>query len=98
MCNDVHARTLFTRSQTPPSRVRNVLSATVLLTGTTLFLVYYFDSRSAIHRYLFTPLLRTALDAETSHKTAVKILRTGWGPKDTGVDDERLAVEVNPIC
>jgi dihydroorotate dehydrogenase len=85
-------RTLFTGSA--PYTVRNILSATALVTGATLLVVYYFDSRSAIHRYVFAPLLRTSLDAETSHKTAVKILRTGWAPKDTGVDDECLAVEV----
>ena len=88
-------RTLFTGSA--PNTVRNILSCTALVTGTTLFLVYYFDSRSAIHRYVVAPLLRTSLDAETSHKAAVKILRTGWAPKDTGVDDECLAVEVRRL-
>ncbi|KAF8578208.1 hypothetical protein K439DRAFT_1621495 [Ramaria rubella] len=96
----VGTRTIFTRA---PSTARNVLSTTALVAGTALFLVYYFDSRSAIHRYVFAPLLRTTLDAETAHKAAVKVLRTGWGPRDTGEDDERLAIELwgehlsNPI-
>lgn len=74
--------------------MRNVLSTTAVAAGATLFLVYYFDCRSALHRYVLTPVLRTTLDAETSHKAAVKILRSGWGPMDKGVDDECLAVEV----
>lgn len=69
-------------------------SATVVIAGTTLFLVYYLDSRSAIHRYFFTPLLRHLVDAETSHKIAIKVLRSGLGPKDLGLDDGRLAIEV----
>ncbi|KAF8512887.1 hypothetical protein JB92DRAFT_2925947 [Gautieria morchelliformis] len=87
----VRTRPLFTRA---PNTVRNILSATALVTGTGLFLVYYFDSRSSIHRYVLTPILRTSLDAETSHQAALKILRSGWAPKDKGVDDESLAVEL----
>ncbi|KAI0929571.1 hypothetical protein AcV7_005064 [Taiwanofungus camphoratus] len=68
------------------------LPAAVISTG--LLAVYYFDSRSAIHRYFFTPLLRYALDAESSHKLAVKVIRSGLGPRDTQTDDERLKVEL----
>ena len=89
--HSVRTRTLFTRG---PNTARNVLSATALVTGTALCLVYYFDSRSALHRYVLTPILRKTLDAETSHRAAVRILGSGWGPKDKGVDDECLAVEV----
>ena len=74
-----------------------MLSATAMVAGTTLFLVYFFDSRSAVHRFVIGPLLRTVLDAETSHKAAVKFLRSGWAPRDTGVDDECLAVEVGSL-
>lgn len=56
--------------------------------------VYYLDARSALHRYVLTPLMRSALDAETSHKMAVKVLRSGLGPKDPVVDDPRLSFEV----
>lgn len=49
------------------------------------------------------PIMRNVLDAEVSHKAALKVLRSGWGPKDTGIDDESLAIELwghqlsNPI-
>jgi dihydroorotate dehydrogenase len=64
----------------------------VLSTG--LIAVYYFDARSAIHRYLITPALRYAFDAETGHKIAVKVLGSGLGPKDPVPDDEKLQSEV----
>ena len=62
--------------------------------STGLFAVYYFDARSAIHRYLLTPVLRYTLDAETGHKVAVKVLRSGLGPRDPVPDDEKLKSEV----
>lgn len=83
----------FSSSKSSP--VLRFGSAAALVAGGTLFLVYYFDSRSAIHRYFFTPILRNVVDAETSHKLAIKILRSGWAPQDRGVDDERLALEVS---
>jgi dihydroorotate dehydrogenase len=52
--------------------------------------VYYLDARSAIHQYLLTPLLRRAVDAETGHRFAVKVLQSGLGPCDPLSDDERL--------
>ncbi len=83
-------------SSTPltSSPLRTGLYATIFAISTGLFAVYYLDSRSAIHRYLFTPLLRNALDAETGHKFAVRVLRSGLGPRDTQTDDETLKVEV----
>ncbi|KAF8517147.1 hypothetical protein BU17DRAFT_67072 [Hysterangium stoloniferum] len=103
--NITRSRCLFTRTTQSSSShtARNILSGTLLVAGTTLFLVYYFDSRSAVHRYVFMPILRNVLDAEVSHKAALKVLRSGWGPKDTRVDDESLATELwgrqlsNPI-
>ncbi|OCB83992.1 hypothetical protein A7U60_g8663 [Sanghuangporus baumii] len=82
---------------------RRVVATTAVLVSGTLFAFYFFDARSAIHRYVFTPVLRYTLDPETSHKVAVKVLRSGLGPKDKGVDDERLRAELwgetlsNPI-
>ncbi len=38
--------------------------------------------------------MRHTLDPETAHKFAVKVLRTGWGPRDKGTDDARLETEV----
>lgn len=56
--------------------------------------VYYLDARSALHRYVLTPVIRSTLDAETSHKLAVKVLRSGFGPTDPVLDDPRLSFEV----
>ncbi|TFY53669.1 hypothetical protein EVJ58_g9322 [Rhodofomes roseus] len=36
------------------------------------------------------PVLRTLLDAETSHKLALRVLGSGLAPRDTQKDDERL--------
>ncbi|KAI5117302.1 hypothetical protein M0805_008566 [Coniferiporia weirii] len=88
------ARPLSSSSAKPANILwRTTVTTTVLVSGT-LFAIYYFDSRSAIHRYFITPLLRHALDPETSHKVAVKVLRSGLAPKDMGVDDERLSTEL----
>ncbi|KAJ7588134.1 dihydroorotate dehydrogenase [Mycena floridula] len=88
-------RTLFTRaSPPPPNPIRTGLYATGLIISTGLFAVYYSDSRSAIHRYFVTPLLRNAFDAETGHKIAVKAIRSGLAPKDRVSDDERLQFEL----
>ncbi|OBZ65222.1 hypothetical protein A0H81_14695 [Grifola frondosa] len=61
--------------------------ASLFLASTGLFAVYYFDSRSAIHRYILTPVLRHTLDPETSHKLAVKVLASGLSPRDPLSDD-----------
>lgn len=74
---------------------RTGLYATVFVVSTGLFAAYYLDSRSAIHRYVLNPVLRYTLDAEASHKLAVKVLRSGLGPRDTQVDDEVLAINVS---
>ncbi|TFK52097.1 hypothetical protein OE88DRAFT_1658893 [Heliocybe sulcata] len=79
-------------SQSNP--VRTGLYATVFAISTGLFAVYYFDSRSALHRYVITPILRYAVDAETGHKVAVQVLRSGLGPKDVVQDDPRLKAEL----
>ncbi|THU97757.1 hypothetical protein K435DRAFT_838443 [Dendrothele bispora CBS 962.96] len=97
-----HHRTLFTKAATP-SPLRTGVYATALLLSTGLFAVYYFDARSAIHRYVLTPVLRYAFDAETGHQIAVKVLRSGLGPRDPQQDDQRLKFELwgktvsNPI-
>ncbi|EKM50326.1 uncharacterized protein PHACADRAFT_264935 [Phanerochaete carnosa HHB-10118-sp] len=88
------ARSASTSTVRPANPVRTSLYATVLLVSTGLFAVYYFDSRSAIHRYVSTPLLRQLFDAETGHKIAVKVLRSGLAPKDTQQDDEALKFEL----
>ncbi|KAF9268800.1 hypothetical protein L218DRAFT_1048638 [Marasmius fiardii PR-910] len=97
-------RTFSSRASPSPSTpLRTGVYATALILSTSLFAVYYFDSRSALHRYVLTPILRHAFDAETGHKLAVKVLRSGLGPKDAVPDDEKLEVEIwgrklsNPI-
>ncbi len=87
-------RTLFTKAAPPPTPIRTGIYATVFTLSAGLFAVYYFDARSALHRYFLTPVLRYAVDAETGHQLAVKVLRSGLGPKDPLADDERLQTEV----
>ncbi|KAF9525159.1 Dihydroorotate dehydrogenase-domain-containing protein [Crepidotus variabilis] len=71
--------------------LRTGIAATVLVVSTGLFTIYYLDSRSALHRYVVTPILRNALDAETSHKLALKVLGSGLGARDKGkIWDEEL--------
>ena len=94
-------RTLFSSTKTAPPRspILTGFYRTFFVLGTGLFAVYYFDARSAVHRYFLTPALRYTLDAETGHKVAVKVLRSGLGPKDPVTDDEKLTFEVsNIIC
>lgn len=57
--------------------------------------MYYFDCRSALHRYVLTPVLRNVVDPEAGHKFAVKTLRSGLAPRDPVDDDERLQCEVS---
>ncbi|KAJ8521221.1 hypothetical protein ONZ45_g2018 [Pleurotus djamor] len=92
-----------TSSHTSSNPLRTGLYATAFVVSTGLFAVYYLDSRSAIHRYFFAPILRQLFDAETGHKLAVKVLRSGLAPRDLVVDDASLKSEVwgrdisNPI-
>lgn len=81
-------------SAPPRAPLRTGLYAAALAASAGLFAVYYSDSRAAIHRYVLTPVLRHAVDAETSHRLAVRFLRLGLGPRDTRPDDEVLQTEV----
>ena len=76
---------------------RNGLYATVFVVSTGLFAAYYFDCRSAIHRYVLTPIVRYTLDPEAGHKLAVKVLRSGLSPRDTQKDDETLGLNVRVL-
>lgn len=87
-------RTLGTASAPARSPLRTGLYAAALTVSTGVFLVYYFDARSALHRYVVTPAIRNFLDAETGQKVAVKVLRSGLGPRDPVLDDEVLKAEV----
>ncbi|KAJ7623264.1 hypothetical protein FB45DRAFT_925110 [Roridomyces roridus] len=89
------ARNLFSRAPPPPrTPIRTAVYGTVFILSTGLFAVYYLDARSALHRYVIAPLLRHTLDAETGHKVAVKVLKSGLGPRDPVEDDARLTSEL----
>ncbi|KAJ7668368.1 Dihydroorotate dehydrogenase-domain-containing protein [Mycena rosella] len=88
------ARGLFTRAPSPRTPIRTGLYGTVFVLSAGLFTIYYLDARSAIHRYFFPPLLRYALDAETGHKFAVQVLKSGLGPRDPVEDDTRLKTQL----
>ncbi|PPR01689.1 hypothetical protein CVT24_001517 [Panaeolus cyanescens] len=97
-------RTLFSRAQAaPPSAVRATVYAATMALSATVFAVYYCDARSALHRYVVMPVARSLFDAETGHKLAVKLLKSGLGPRDPVSDTERLKCKLwdeelsNPI-
>lgn len=92
----IRSRNVSSAAQQPAMTLtaRRILIGSTLVATGTLFAVYYFDSRSAVHRYFLTPVLRHALDPEMSHKFAVKVLRSGWAPRDVCEDDERLRAHV----
>jgi len=89
------SRTLFRLANRPPRPgIPTGLYTTAFVLSTGLLAIYYLDARSAFHRYLLTPVLRNLFDAETGHKIAVKVLRSGLGPRDPVADDPCLKVEV----
>ena len=89
------SRSLSTSPQSSSSgSVRRTLYAATFAASAGLFAVYYLDARSALHEHIVNPILRNALDAETAHKLALKVLRSGFAPKDPLADDDRLAVHV----
>lgn len=97
-------RALFTRSQpTPLARTKQFIYLVFALTAGTLGVAYYADSRSAIHRWIAIPALKTFLDPESAQKLAIKMLETGLAPRDMVDDDAILETELfgrklsNPI-
>lgn len=86
----------FTSAYTPEptSTFRRAAYGTLFALTAAVGVLYYVDSRAAIHRYLITPLIRNALDPESAHKLAVSVLENGLGPRDMLPDDERLETEV----
>ncbi|KAI6113183.1 Dihydroorotate dehydrogenase-domain-containing protein [Pisolithus croceorrhizus] len=86
-------------SSVPPSgssrsTLRTTSYTVLFAVSAGLFAAYYLDARSAIHRYVLTPVLRYTFDAETGHKIAVKVLRSGLGPRDIVKDDDVLRSEI----
>ncbi|CUA69201.1 dihydroorotate oxidase [Rhizoctonia solani] len=72
------------------SGLGSVLKASALVLGTGLFVAYYYDSRSAIHRWVVPPLMRATLDPEDAHRMALRVLGTRFAPTDHGVNDDVL--------
>ena len=87
-------RRSFTTTSKSISTFRRTAYITLFTLTAGVGVVYYFDSRAAIHRYLIAPLIRNAFDPESSHKLAVSVLENGLGPRDMLPDDERLETEV----
>ncbi|KZV92843.1 hypothetical protein EXIGLDRAFT_717813 [Exidia glandulosa HHB12029] len=85
---------MATQASPAASTARTWLYGSLLVVSGGAFVAYYSDSRSAVHRYVLTPLLRTVLDAEAVHKLAVRALEAGVAPRDYGRDDEALACEI----
>ena len=88
-------RNASTSSVRPINPLRTAVYAGVFAVSTGLLAVYYFDSRSSIHRYVLTPLVRNLLDPEQGHKLAVMALRSGLAARDTQWDDKILECEVS---
>ena len=86
------ASTSTTTSTT--SHLRSFAYGTTVVIAGGAFVAYYSDSRSAIHQYVFAPLLRSVLDGEAAHKVALRVLRSGLHPRDRLDDDARLKVQV----
>ncbi|KAH9975207.1 dihydroorotate dehydrogenase [Russula compacta] len=84
----------FTSASEPTSNFRRAAYVTLFALTAGVGVIYYFDSRAAIHRYLIAPVIRNVLDPESSHKLAVSILESGLGPRDMLRDDERLKTEL----
>ncbi|GAA5907522.1 hypothetical protein JCM8208_001403 [Rhodotorula glutinis] len=77
-------------------RLRSLLLSSALFLGTGAFLVYAYDSRAGVHRWIVQPVFMalTKDDPELAHEIAVKLLSQNMGPVDCGTDDERLSLEV----
>ncbi|QRV89208.1 dihydroorotate dehydrogenase [Ceratobasidium sp. AG-Ba] len=72
------------------NRISSALKVSALVLGTSLFVAYYYDSRSAIHQYVVPPLMRATLDPEVTHRLAVRVLGSGFAPRDRGENEDIL--------
>ncbi|CAE6482131.1 unnamed protein product [Rhizoctonia solani] len=72
------------------SGLGSILKASAAVLGTGLFIAYYYDSRSALHRWIVPPLMRATLDPEDAHRLALRVLGTRLAPTDHGVNDPVL--------
>ncbi|EJF59337.1 hypothetical protein DICSQDRAFT_89420 [Dichomitus squalens LYAD-421 SS1] len=91
----VSRRAASTSSQQPArSFGRTAAYASLFIVSTGVFAAYYFDCRAAVHKYVVTPVIRYTLDPEAGHKLAVRVLSSGFAPRDMVPDDEVLKVEL----
>ncbi|GMM36270.1 dihydroorotate dehydrogenase [Saccharomycopsis crataegensis] len=59
------------------------------LLGASLLSYYMFNAKSSVHEYVFGPLLRNIMDAETAHHFVVKLMSYGLFPRlFEGIKDE----------
>ncbi|KAH8927632.1 hypothetical protein BT69DRAFT_1237772 [Atractiella rhizophila] len=79
----------------PLPRARPLLTLPLLIGGGTLGYLYYSDTRAGAHRWLVQPLLlwSTQGDPEKAHRWAVKVLGSGWAPKDLEADLRKEGLE-----
>jgi dihydroorotate dehydrogenase len=85
------ARSLFTAAPIKPTSRRTIYTTTFIILTAGL---YYADARSALHRYIITPVLRSAFDPEAGHRIAIKVLKSGLAPRDFRPDDKALNCQV----
>ena len=95
---------LFARRKASPVRkAASKVTSLLFMLGGAAFALYALDSRAAVHRWVVAPMLHAFLDPETAAEASVAVLKHGLGPRDCGVDDERLRTELfgqeisNPI-
>ncbi|KDE07459.1 hypothetical protein MVLG_02324 [Microbotryum lychnidis-dioicae p1A1 Lamole] len=74
------------------SKVVSFIKSTLLLLGTGAFLVYAYDSRAGVYRWVVLPAVMalTKNDPEQAHEWAVQFLSSGLAPVDCGEDDPAL--------
>ncbi|KIK90775.1 hypothetical protein PAXRUDRAFT_831404 [Paxillus rubicundulus Ve08.2h10] len=87
-------RTFASSSSSAAFPIRTAGYTVLFALSAGLFASYYLDARSSIHRYVLTPILRHTFDAESGHKIAVKVLRSGLAPRDPLKDDDALRSKV----
>lgn len=70
---------------TRPTLQASLLPKSILFTagvfGATIGGFYLFDARSAVHEYVFCPLIRQFTNAEQGHKLGIQLMKYGLAPK-----------------
>ncbi|ODQ79714.1 hypothetical protein BABINDRAFT_161426 [Babjeviella inositovora NRRL Y-12698] len=79
--NTVFKRSVATRPVLKSSIFPKALLVTGGLLGLSLTSYYLLNARSAVHEYVFCPLIRAFTDAEDGHKWGVALMKYGLVPK-----------------